>query len=213
LKKLEKNQKYIYQLSLRHARLVLVVGCLTFKEKTMNKNPLAMSFPIGQESQLSENSPSGMPEQAGAKVTYVRELTLKYRGPKRPADLDAILSPEKAAAFMRQVLPDNVREHFLTLFLNSANRVVGYFVAATGTANSCQVGAREVFQAAVVGGAVAIVVGHNHTSGETTPSLEDRVVTKRLREAGELLGIPMLDHLIIGIDHHFSFRESGQMEP
>ncbi|MEI6078556.1 MAG: JAB domain-containing protein, partial [Verrucomicrobiota bacterium] len=111
----------------------------------------------------------------------------------------------------RRILPDNVREHFLVLFLNSSHHVVSYYVAASGTANSCQVGVREVFQAAVLSGAVAIVVGHNHTSGETIPSPEDHAVTGRLKEAGALLGIPLLDHLIVGTSGFFSFRERGKI--
>ena len=109
-------------------------------------------------------------------ITFVREVTLKYRKPRRTANLDAVLSPDRAAAFIRRILLDNVREHFVTLFLDSRNQVVSYFVAATGTANSCQVGIREVFLAAVVAGAVAIVVGH-HTSGEIVASPEDKAIT------------------------------------
>jgi DNA repair protein RadC len=148
-----------------------------------------------------------------AAVTFVREVALKYRKPRRTSAFDAVLSPDKAAEFMRRILPDNVREHFLVLYLNSQHQVASYFVAATGTANSCQVGVREVFQAAVVAGAVAIIVGHNHTSGETVPSQEDKAITTRLRDAGALLGIPVLDHLVLENERFFSFRESGQIGP
>ena len=145
-------------------------------------------------------------------VTYIREATLKYRGPRRGATFDAVCSPERAVELMRRILPDNVREHFLTLFLNGANHVVGYFVAATGTATSCIVGTKEVMQAALLAGAVSIILGHNHPSGETVPSAEDRAVTKRLREAGELLGIPVLDHLIIGDPGFYSFHGHGEID-
>ena len=128
---------------------------------------------------------------------------------------DAVGSPERAAAFMRRVLPDNVREHFLTLFLDNRNQVVSYFVAATGTASSCPVGAKELFQAALAAGAASMIVGHNHTSGqnagEIIPSREDAAVTQRLSEAGELLGIPVLDHLIIGNVGFYSFHQQGQI--
>jgi DNA repair protein RadC len=160
---------------------------------------------------MKELTTTGLKEESTANFTLVREVTLKYRRPKRTAILDAVRSPEQAAELLRRILPDNVREHFLVLLLNSRNQVVGYFVAATGTANGCQVGIREVFQAAVIAGAVHIVVGHNHTSGETVPSPEDKTITRRLREAGALLGIPVLDHLIIGAEEFFSFRESGQI--
>ena len=148
-------------------------------------------------------------------VVYVREVSLKYRGPRRGMSFDAVGSPERAAAFMRRVLPDNVREHFLTLFLDNRNQVVSYFVAATGTASSCPVGTKELFQAALASGAASMIVGHNHTSGqnaeEIVPSHEDAVVTQRLSEAGELLGIPVLDHLIIGNTGFYSFHQQGQI--
>lgn len=153
---------------------------------------------------------ASLADQFAGKVTFVREVALKYRRPRRTEGIDAVLSPDQAAGFMRRILPDNVREHFLALFLDGRNQVVSYFVAATGTANSCPVGAREVFQAAVIAGAISLVVGHNHPSGQTVASPEDKETTRRLREAGALLGIPVLDHLIIGAERFFSFRESGQ---
>ena len=150
-------------------------------------------------------------------VVYVRELSLKYRGPRRGLSFDAVGSPAKAAAFMRRVLPDNVREHFLALFLDNRHQVTSYFVLATGTAASCPVGTRELFQVALLAGASSLIVGHNHTSGQNAaelfPSPEDVAVTHRLSAAGDLLGIPVLDHLIIGNSGLYSFSEQGQMRP
>ena len=144
-----------------------------------------------------------------AAVTFVREVSLRYRRPRRVAALNPITAPAKAAEFMRRLLPDNVREHFLALFLDGRNAVASYYVAATGTANSCPVGVREVWQAAILSGAVGVIIGHNHPSGETTASREDAEVTARFRDAGTLLGIPLLDHLILGCDGFYSFRENG----
>ena len=148
-------------------------------------------------------------------VIYVREISLKYRGPGGAEALRRSAPQATAAAFLRRVLPDPVREHFLTLFLDQRNQVTGYYVTATGTAASCPVGAKEVFQAALVAGANAILVAHNHTSmslgAEIRPSCEDGAVTRRLCEAGELLGIPVLDHLIVGPGGFYSFHEHGQM--
>jgi DNA repair protein RadC len=143
-------------------------------------------------------------------VTYIRELTLKYRS-RKGASFDLARQPAQAAALIRRVLPDNVREHFVALLLDVRKQLLGYYVAATGTAACCPVGAREVFQAAVVAGAHALVVGHNHPSGESTPSPEDHAVTQRLKAAGELLEIPVLDHLIVGCDGYYSFLEKGKM--
>ena len=143
-------------------------------------------------------------------VNFVRELTLKYRGNKG-ATFDAAKSPVQSAGLIRRVLPDNVREHFVALMVNVQMQVVGYYVVATGTGSSCPVGAREIYQAAVTAGAHAIVVGHNHPTGEVKPSPEDREVTKRLKAAGELLGITVLDHLIVGDRGFYSLHERGEM--
>lgn len=143
-------------------------------------------------------------------VNCVRELTLKYRS-KKGAHFDAANAPEQAARLIRQVLPDNVREHFVALLVDARTQVVGYYLVATGTGSSCPVGAREVYQAAVVAGAHALVVGHNHPTNDLTPSLEDRAVTRRLKAAGELLGIQVLDHLIIGSESFYSFHEHGEL--
>ena len=94
-------------------------------------------------------------------VVYVREVSLRYRGPRRGVSFDAVGSPARAAAFLRRVLPDNVREHFLTLFLDNRHQVTSYFLAGTGTAASCPVGTKELFQAALVAGASFLIVGHN----------------------------------------------------
>ena len=143
-------------------------------------------------------------------VTYVRELTLKYRA-KKGECFEMAHSPERAARLIRRVLPDNVREHFVALLVDVKAQVVGYYVAATGTASSCPVGSREIFQAAVVAGAHALVVGHNHPTGDTSPSPEDRAVTQRLKQAGELLGIQILDHLILGSETFYSFHDHGEL--
>jgi DNA repair protein RadC len=143
-------------------------------------------------------------------VNFIRELTLKYRRNKGNS-FDATKSPAQSAGLIRRVLPDNVREHFVALLVNVHMQVVGYYVVATGTGSSCLVGAREVYQAAVTAGAHALLVGHNHPTGDVTPSAEDREVTQRLKAAGELLGIPVLDHLIVGDRGYYSFYEQGAL--
>ena len=144
-------------------------------------------------------------------VTYIREASLRYCGPRRGVAFDVVRSPESGVGLLRRILPDNVREHFAILFLDAAKQVVGYYVVATGTAASCVVGIKEVFQAAIVAGAESIILGHNHPSGRLNPSEEDHAVTKRLCEAGNLLGVTILDHLIIGCYDSYSFFEHGEL--
>ena len=146
-------------------------------------------------------------------TTFVREISLRYRGPKRGKSFNPMVSSLQAADFIRRVLPDNVREHFVVLFLDGQHKVCGFYIAGTGTAASCPVTAREVFQPAIIAGALAIIVAHNHPSGDVNPSAEDRSVTRGLVDAGELLGIPVLDHIIIGGADHWSFRSRGEFPP
>lgn len=141
-------------------------------------------------------------------TTFVREVTAVYRGARRTAV--PMTQPRYAADFIRRVLPDNSREHFIALYLDGSSNVVAYSVIASGSANSCPVHPREIFQRAILAGAVSLLIAHNHPSGSLEPSAEDRSVTRRIKEAGQLLGIRVLDHLILGEGEFHSFLESGE---
>jgi len=138
-------------------------------------------------------------------TVFVREIQLRYKGARKA--FFGIGEPQNAATFIVKILPDNVREHFVALYLNSQHRVVAYSVVATGTASSCPVHPREVFQPAIMCGAHAVLIAHNHPSGDTSPSIEDRAVTKNFKDAGKLLSIPVLDHLIVSNSGFYSFHE------
>ena len=143
---------------------------------------------------------------------FVREVTLRYRTPEhKQKTLVAIREPEDVAAFVRGVLPDNVREHFIALFLDSAHNIVAYSVVSTGTANQSLVHIREVFQPALIAGACGLAVAHNHPSNNKAPSIEDGKVTKGIKEASELLGIPFLDHVIVTEADYYSYKSEGRL--
>jgi len=95
----------------------------------------------------------------------------------------------------------------VALYLNASHHVAAYSIVSIGSANSAPVAPREVFQRAVLTGAISIVVAHNHPSDSTEPSPDDRAVTKRLRDAGQLLGIKVLDHLIVTDSAFLSLKE------
>jgi len=104
---------------------------------------------------------------------------------------------------------DRDREAFIVLLLNVKNRLIAEEIVSVGILDGSLIHPREVFKAAVAGSAASIVIAHNHPSGDPSPSQSDREVTKRLRDAGTLLGIPMVDHVIIAPEGtFFSFRES-----
>lgn len=110
---------------------------------------------------------------------------------------------------LRTFLADDPRERFAVVYLDGRHQPIAVHDATTGTAGSCPVHPREVFGPAVALSANAIIVAHNHPSGDPTPSAEDRAVTERLRAAGELLGIELLDHVVIGDERFFSFAEEA----
>ncbi len=138
---------------------------------------------------------------------YVREVTARYIGPRRKGL--TISGPGDAACFMRGLLRDEAREHFLALYLNSAHHIVSFSLVSVGSTTSAPVSAGVIFQGALLVGACAIIVGHNHPSGELQPSTEDVTVTRRLKQAGELLGMPLLDHVLFSDTDYVSFHERG----
>jgi DNA repair protein RadC len=113
-------------------------------------------------------------------------------------------SPEMLFELFRD-LKNETKEHFITLHLDGKNRIVCKEVVSIGSLNQSIVHPREVFKTALLSNAAAIVLIHNHPTGDTTPSSEDKSITKRLCEAGEILGIKVLDHIIIGEDSFLSF--------
>jgi DNA repair protein RadC len=132
------------------------------------------------------------------------ELARRYFGKK---DVK-ITFPSDVLPFVRDI-SDKRQEHFVCLALNGANEVIGNRVVTVGLLNSNQVHPREVFSDPIVDRAAAIILVHNHPSGDTEPSQEDVAITKRLVEAGELLGIKIHDHVIVSKNGYTSMKERG----
>jgi len=123
-----------------------------------------------------------------------------------------IHSPHDVATLLWDYLKETDREHFVVLFLDTKNTVIGLNTVSIGILDSALVHPREVYKAAILANAAAIIVGHNHPSGDPTPSAEDRRVTERLREGGQLLGIELLDHVVVGEKGRFvSLKERGML--
>ena len=109
----------------------------------------------------------------------------------------------------RSLFTDHVRERFVVFWLSSSNKVLGFEVVTEGLLNSSLVHPREVFEPAVRYLAAQIIVAHNHPSGDPEPSEEDLTITKRLVEAGKILGIELTDHIIVVKDKFISFKDKG----
>jgi DNA repair protein RadC len=104
---------------------------------------------------------------------------------------------------------DADKEHFVLLAMNNKNRVNGFKVISTGSLTASVVHPREVWRAALHLCAAAVVFVHNHPSGEPAPSPEDMEITRRLKETGDLLGIRVLDHVVLGLNRFYSFSDQA----
>jgi DNA repair protein RadC len=126
-------------------------------------------------------------------------------------DVVTVRSPYDAAMYMMEEMRYLKKEHFVCLFLNTKNHIIGKETLSMGTLNASLVHPREVFRAAIRSSSASIICMHNHPSGDPTPSKEDIQITQRLVEAGTLLGIEILDHLIIGDGNFVSLKEQGHL--
>lgn len=152
----------------------------------------------------------GIGRARAAQVLAAVELgrrTLR-RGPgARPQ----LRTPQEAAAFLLPSHGAHPVEHFGLVLLDTRHRVLRTKIVASGTLNSTIVHPRDVFREAVLGGAAAVVVFHNHPSGDPAPSQDDIELTRRLRAAGVLMGIEVVDHIVLADVRYCSLKEMGQI--
>jgi DNA repair protein RadC len=135
-------------------------------------------------------------------LIHIKENTLGIRNDASVAELlQSILNTESPI--------DRDKEHFWTIGLNTRNVVKYVDLTSLGTLNASLVHPREVFRLAIMKGVAHIAIGHNHPSGDSEPSEEDIRLTRRLVEAGKILGIEVLDHIIVTGNNHLSFKASG----
>jgi DNA repair protein RadC len=127
----------------------------------------------------------------------------KYRGfvIKNPSDLYDLLGDFK----------NRRQEHFLVVTLNGAHEIIKLHIVSKGLVNRTIVHPRECFYPAIKDNAAAVMFVHNHPSGKTNPSIEDDEITWQLKAAADILGFKMLDHLIIGRNQFYSYRQSGKI--
>lgn len=145
------------------------------------------------------------------KLTANKRIELEKEVSMNCPDLSYVIrSPEDAAnigkTFMR--IHENTEEYLYLICMNTKNKVIGVFELSHGSVNSSIFSTREVYQKALLANAVSIILMHNHPSGDPTPSRQDIEVTKRASEAGNIIGIELLDHIIVG-DRFCSLKEKG----
>ena len=120
-----------------------------------------------------------------------------------------ISTPIEAVNLLRNLLEDCDREKMLVCCLNTKNEPTNISVVSIGSLNSSIVHPREVFKTAIISNSASILIAHNHPSGNSTPSKEDINITERIKKSGEIIGIKMIDHIIIGENSYTSLKEDG----
>jgi DNA repair protein RadC len=155
---------------------------------------------------------AGMGPVRAARLRAACELGFRLAG-AAPATGIRVRGPDDLVGLLRRELGGLDREHFLGIYLDARHRVLALDTISVGTLNASLVHPREVFRPAVGLQAAAVVVAHNHPSGCARPSGEDLELTRRLSRCGDLLGIELLDHLVVGDDDLVSIREYGWPDP
>jgi DNA repair protein RadC len=153
----------------------------------------------------------GVGRSVAARIRAAREVGRRFWAQERIAPRVYLAGPEDVADLFLAEMSTLDREHFRAILLDTKNRIIGLRTISIGSLNSSVVHAREVFKAAVSESAQAIVLVHNHPSGSPEPSPEDLAVTGRLADAGRILGIEVVDHVILGSQGFVSLKELGHV--
>jgi len=159
----------------------------------------------GQQLSLFEKETSNLQPAKRINIVslkLVKESSILYKE-------RVIRSPEDGYRLMKHFLGELDREAFIVISLDTKNQPVSINICHVGSLNASIVHPREVMKSAILSNAASIMVGHNHPSGNSTPSREDIEVTKRLVEAGNIVGIELLDHIIVGDESFVSLKEKG----
>lgn len=153
----------------------------------------------------------GIGKVKAIQILCVTELTKRMAKATNQDGLK-LLSPKAVADYYMQDMRHMTTEQVLVVFIDSKSKVLGDMVISTGTVNSSIVAPREIFLNALRHQATYIIMLHNHPSGDPTPSKEDVITTKRIQEAGRLIGIRLMDHVIIGDNKYISLKEQGILD-
>ena len=149
----------------------------------------------------------GLGQAKAATVLAALEIGRRIASAK-PLEKIHLSCQQDVADFLMPRLRYAAKEQFVVILLNSKNKVIGTEVVSEGSLSSSVVHPREVYAPAMLHHAAAIMVAHNHPSGDPKPSFEDEEVTRMLSRSGKVLGIPMIDHVIIGDGNYYSFLEN-----
>jgi len=139
-------------------------------------------------------------------------LSLKYSEDVKQSELHQISTSQSASDILRKCFNTDtllLQEQFIVLMLNNSNKVLGFYPLSTGGITNTTVDLRLLFSTAIKSFATSIIISHNHPSGNLTPSEADKQITKKIKEAGALLDIRLLDHIILTDESYFSFADDA----
>ncbi len=144
--------------------------------------------------------------------SIIQEVEILYKPTIINTDLEKITSSKDAYQILKNIFPSlNYREYFYIILLSNSNRVLGYKLISMGGLTSTIVDVRIIMQTALKGNAVALILAHNHPSGTLKPSQSDINLTNKVKKAGEVLDINILDHIIITDTSYYSFADEGNL--
>ncbi len=150
---------------------------------------------------------SGIGKDKAATLLAAFELSRRIQSQNKWFSNKKITSPSDVAEIFIPLLKDELKEKFILINLNSANKIINYNVISIGNLNSSVVHPREVFKSAIENSAASVILMHNHPSGNCSPSQEDIKLTKKMVDSGKLLDIPVFDHIIVAGNSYTSFVE------
>ena len=209
----ERLQKFGSEALSAQELLALVIGRGISKKSVMNiAQELLARF--GNIKAISEATLAELAQIRGIGLAKAAQIKACFDLGKRQ-DLEPdienfdIKNPHSVVKAIWSRIKDKAKEHFKLILLNPRNRLIGISTVSIGTLNASLVHPREVFKDAITHSAASVVLAHNHPSGNLEPSEDDLTITKRLVEAGKILGIEVIDHIIITKNGFFSFKEKN----
>ena len=211
----ERLQKFGPEALSSQELLALIIGRGVSKQSVMNiAQELILRF--GSIKAIGEATLAELAGIRGIGIAKAAQLVACFEIAKRQdmeggSDAYQITDPGSVVKAIRASIKDKAKEHFKLILLNTRNKIIRIGTISVGTLNASLVHPREVFKEALVHNAFSVILAHNHPSGDCEPSEEDIRITKRLRDAGKIMGVEVLDHIIVTTGGYFSFKEKGLM--
>ncbi len=209
----ERFLKYPSQTISTH-ELIAIILRTGSKQESVIELAKRILYKYGNLKELSSASIKDLMKIRGIGTSKAIELLAAFELGKRVSKESftpqvKLFSPESIYLFLKDELEMKTQEHFLALYLNTKGELLKKETLFIGSLNSSLIHPRELFKHAVLNSAATIIVSHNHPSGDPTPSSQDIDITKILHKNGKMMDIELLDHIIIGKDRYYSFKEKG----